>query len=83
MTDGFTANKSKDALHFQENPCNFLGRALEDLEVPHEASDTDILWALQEYDALGRVCAATAINGLRTKHSSLDGQKVVEMSLSH
>ena len=66
MTHGFTADDSKIRFIFRETEYDSLGRALR-TSVPHEASDTDILWALQEYDALGRVCAATAINGLRTE----------------
>src|SRR4029077_16392354 len=31
------------------------------------AADVDVRWTANEYDALGRICASTAINGLRTE----------------
>jgi RHS repeat-associated protein len=66
VTNGFTADDSKKRFIFKETEYDTLGRAVRS-SVPHEASDQNIRWASKEYDALGRVCASTAINGLRTE----------------
>ncbi len=66
VTDGYTADNSKSKFIFKDTVYNSLGRILR-TSVPHEAAERDFRWAVNEYDALGRVCASTAINGLRTE----------------
>jgi RHS repeat-associated protein len=66
VTDGFTADDSKKRFIFKETEFDGLGRVLR-TSVPHEAAELNVRWSSKEYDALGRVCAATAINGVRTE----------------
>lgn len=66
VTDAFTSDASKPRFVFKEAEYDALGRTLR-TSVPHDAGDTDIRWTTNEYDPLGRVCASTAINGLRTE----------------
>ncbi|MHC6157517.1 RHS repeat-associated core domain-containing protein [Bradyrhizobium elkanii] len=66
VTSGFATNASIERLIFKEAEYDSLGRVMRS-SVPHEATDANIRWMSNEYDALGRVCAATAINGLRSE----------------
>jgi RHS repeat-associated protein len=66
VADGYTADASNTRYIFKETEYDSLGRVSR-TSVPHEAADGDVRWAVNEYDALGRICASTAINGLRTE----------------
>lgn len=66
VTNGYTPDAAQTRFIFKEAEYDSLGRVLR-ASVPHEAADWDIRWTVNEYDALGRVCASTAINGLRTE----------------
>lgn len=66
VTDGYATDSTKTRYVFKETVYDSLGRVLK-TSVPHDAADLDVRWTVSEYDALGRVCAATAINGLRTE----------------
>jgi RHS repeat-associated protein len=65
VSQGFSADASKARLVFQETEYDALGRVTRS-SVPHYA-DEPSRWTVSEYDDLGRVCASTAINGLRTE----------------
>ena len=66
VTDGFTVDSSEHRYIFKEAEYDSLGRVLR-TSVPHEVADANIHWMSSKYDVLGRVCASTAINGLRTE----------------
>ena len=65
VLDGFSADPSKTRFIFKETEYDALGRRTQ-ISIPHEAN-VPPRWNVNEYDDLGRVCASTAINGLRTE----------------
>src|SRR5262249_43386999 len=65
VSDGFTVDSSKTRFVLKETEYDLLGRITR-TSVPHEVNDP-AMWNTSEYDDLGRVCASTAINGLRTE----------------
>ncbi len=62
---GFTSDPSDKRFIFSEMQYDALGRILRK-SIPHDALNP-AQWMTNEYDVLGRVCASTAVNGLRTE----------------
>ena len=66
VSDEYTTDSSVHRFVFRDAVYDSLGRIVR-ASIPYEASDQSPKWTVSEYDALGRVCASTAINGLRTE----------------
>lgn len=63
---GYTPDGTRTRLILKETVYDSLGRTVA-ASLPHDASDNSPNWSFNEYDSLGRVCASTSINGLRTE----------------
>ena len=65
VSDGFTPDAASARYIFKDVEYDLMGNVTRS-SLPHEPK-SPVFWNLSKYDALNRVCASTAPNGLRTE----------------
>ncbi|TBB15098.1 hypothetical protein ELH51_33610 (plasmid) [Rhizobium ruizarguesonis] len=66
VSEGFTRDAGVHRYIYKDVEYDPLGHVLR-TSIPHGPDDADIRWMTSEYDALGRICASTALNGMRAE----------------
>jgi YD repeat-containing protein len=65
VSDGFTVDASKTRFVFKDSEYDLMGHLIKD-SIQYDAKGAP-KWTVNEYDELGRGCASTKIDGLRTE----------------